>query len=134
MDILMLKSILTTLVLFIAILQALSMLQVMGRIRLVNVSSPQLRLFHKGGGDVTLFLMLATAFLCLTQLTATFQEPRILLHTLFALCGLAMILLKFAMARFFRAYLHYARQIGAPLFLSIVGIFLTSALWYFFIT
>jgi hypothetical protein len=45
-----------------------------------------------------------------------------------------MILLKFAMARFFRAYLRYARQIGAALFLSIVGIFLTSALWYFFTT
>ncbi|MFQ5904252.1 MAG: DUF6529 family protein [Candidatus Binatia bacterium] len=134
MDILMFKSILTILVLFIAILQALSMLQVMGRIRLVNVSSPGLRLFHKGGGDVTLLLMLATAFLCLTRLTATFQGPRVFLHALFALCGLATILLKFAIARFFRAYLRYSQQIGATLFLFIAGIFLTSALWHLFTT
>jgi len=47
MDILMLKSILTTLVLLMAILQALTMSQVKGRLRLVNLPSSQLRRFHR---------------------------------------------------------------------------------------
>lgn len=131
MKILMLKSILTTLVLLMAILQVLTMSQVKGRIRLVNLPSSQLRRFHKREGDVVLLLILATAVICISQFNITPQDPRVVLHALFGVSGVVTILLKFAVARFFRPYLRYALYISAVLFLAMMGIFLTSALWYF---
>lgn len=131
MDILMLKSVLTTLVLLMAVLQVLTMTQVKGRIRLVNLPSSQLRRFHKWEGDVALLFVLATAVICISQFSVTPQDPRVLLHALFGFSSVVTILLKFAVARFFRPYLRYASYISAVLFLSILGVFLTSALWYF---
>jgi len=127
----MLKSILTTLVLLMAILQALTMSQVKGRLRLVNLPSSQLRRFHKVEGDVALLFILVTAAICISQLSITHQDPRVILHALLGACGVVTILLKLAVARFFRPYLRYASYISAVLFLSVLGIFLTSALWYF---
>jgi len=134
MDILMFKSILATLVLLMAILQALTMSQVKGRIRLVNLPSSQLRRFHKREGDAALLFMLVIAAICISQLSITPQAPRVVLHALFGVSGVVTILLKFAVARFFRPYLRYASYISTALFLSVSGIFLTSALWYFFTT
>jgi len=131
MDILMFKSILTTLVLLMAVLQALTMSQVKGRMRLVNLRSSQLRRFHKREGDAALLFMLVTATICISQFSITPQDPRVVLHALFSVSGVVTILLKFAVAHFFRPYLRYASYISAVLFLSILGIFLTSALWYF---
>lgn len=131
MDILMLKSILTTVILLMAILQGLSMLQIQGRIRLVEISGKRLRLFHKAEGDVTLLLIFLTAYLCVSLFSVDSQDPRVVLHALFGLSAMVTILLKFALARFFRSYLKYAPYISAVLFLSILGIFFTSALWYF---
>ena len=131
MDILMLKSILTTLVLLMAILQALTMSQVKGRLRLVNLPSSQLRRFHKVEGDVALLFILVTAAICISQLSVTPREPRAVLHALFGVSGVVTIVLKFAVARFFRPHLGYASYISAVLFLSVLGIFVTSALWYF---
>lgn len=131
MDILMLKSILTTVILLMAILQGLSMLQIQGRIRLVGVSGQRLRLFHKVEGDAILLLLFLTAYLCVSRFSVNPQDPRVVLHALFGLSAVVTILLKFALARFFRSYLKYASYIGAVLFLSLLGIFLTSALWYF---
>lgn len=130
MDILMVKSVLTTFVLLMAILQALIMSQVKGRIRLVNLPSSQLRRFHKLEGDTALLFMLVTATICISQFSLTPQDPRVVLHALFGVSGVATILLKFAIAHFLRPYLRYASYISAVLFLSILGIFLTSALWY----
>lgn len=133
MDILMSKSILATLVLLMAILQALTMSQVKGRIRLVNLPSSQLRRFHKFEGDTALLLILVTAAICISQFSITPQDPRVVLHALFGVSGVVTILLKFAVARFFRPYLRYASYISAVLFLSILGIFLSSAVWYFIV-
>lgn len=131
MKTLMLKSILTTLVLLMAISQALTMGQVKGRIRLVNLPSSQLRRFHKWEGDAALLFTLLTAAICISQFSVTPQDPRVVLHALFGLSGVVTILLKFAVARFFRPYPKYASYISATLLLSVLGIFLTSALWYF---
>jgi len=131
MDILMLKSILATLVLLMAILQAVTMTQVKGRIRLINLPSSQLRRFHKLEGDTALLLTLVTAAICVGRLSSAPQDSRVVLHALVGVAGVATILLKFAVARFFRPYLRYASYISTVLFFSILGIFVTSALWYF---
>lgn len=131
MDILMLKSILTTLVLLMAIVQALTMGQAKGRIRLVNLPPSQLRRFHKRQGDAALLFILVIAAICISQFDITPQDPRVVLHALFGVSGVVTILLKFAVARFFRPYLRHASYISTVLFLSTLGIFLSSALWYF---
>jgi len=131
MDILMLKSILATVVLLMAILQGLSMLQVQGRIHLVEASGKSLRLFHKVEGDVALLLVFLTAYLCVSRFAVEPRDLRVILHALLGASGVVLILAKFALGRFMRRYLKYSFPLGTVLFLSILGIFLTSAPWYF---
>lgn len=105
MDILMFKSILATLVVLMAILQALTMSQVKERLRLVNLPSSQLRRFHQWEGDVALLFILVTATICISQFSITRQDPRVVSYALFGVSGVVTILLKSAVARFFGSYL-----------------------------
>ncbi len=131
MDLYLFKSILTSALLLVAILQALTMLQVQGRIHWIKASRQRLRLFHKGEGDLALALLLFTAYICVSRLSVYLQDPRVVSHALFGVIGATLILAKFALARLFRGYLKYVLPLSGALFLSILAIFLTSALWYF---
>lgn len=131
MSVLLLKSILTTVVLLLAIIQAFSGLRTRGYFRRIPIAGRTLRLWHRVGGDLTLALTTLTGIMCIYYAGVALSPPRVLLHTaLGILAGLAMIL-KVAMTRRFRRLLGHALKIGAVAGFSLLGTFVFSALWYF---
>ena len=68
MSLLMLKSILTTVVLFLAVGQAVSGLRMTGRLKRLPAPVKKLRFGHRLLGDATLLLTLSVALVCVTHL------------------------------------------------------------------
>ena len=131
MSILLLKSILTTIVLVLAVIQALSMAQVRGYIKIMPIPPRTLRLVHRWGGDIALILALVVAVICLqTQYYAAYAL-HVPLHVAFGTLAILTMLIKFGIARRFRRRLRYALALGITAGLSVLGVFSASALLYF---
>lgn len=131
MSLLMLKSILTTVVLLLAVGEAFSGMRLRGYFQRVRLPLKPLRLWHRIGGDVTLALTTVVAILCVTHLGVGVYPLRVPAHAaLGALAGLAMVV-KVVVARRYRRLLRHALKIGAVAGFCVLGTFAFSALWYF---
>lgn len=131
MSLLMGKSLLTTVVLVLAIAQALIGLRLRGYLKSLPLPLPRLRGWHRWEGDATLILTVIVALICVTNFGFSLYSPRVTLHTALGTLAALVMLLKVIIARRFRTYLRYTPILGTIVGLSLLGTFVASALWYF---
>ena len=130
----MLKSVVTTVVLALALVQALGMGQVRGYVRLVPVEKKRLRRWHRWGGIAVLVLTCAVAVMCVSGMGGRYvsYSPRVLAHLHMGALAIVVLLVKVAITNRFRRYLRYNTALGIGAGLLILGTFVASALWYFY--
>ena len=129
-----LKSIVTTVILALALIQALGMLQVRGYLRLLPVKKRRLPQLHRRGGIAVLVLTATVAVICMSGFGYVPYSPRLKAHAVMGALAILVLLVKVAISHRFRRYLRYLRltlALGAAAGLLILGVFVTSALWYF---
>jgi hypothetical protein len=127
----MLKSLVITIVLALAVMQTLGMAQVRGYVRLLPVEKRQLRRLHRWGGMAALVLILVVAVTCVLGEGYELYSLRLRLHAVMGVLAMLVMLLKVAITHRFRRYLRYNTALGAAAGLLILGTFVASALWYF---
>jgi hypothetical protein len=131
MSLLMLKSVLATVVLILAVGQAVSGLRLQGRFKRLPLPLGALRIWHRLSGDITLALTTLVGIICIANLGFSLYTYRERGHVaLGVLAGLAMVM-KVLMARKYRGLLRHALKVGAVAGFSALGVFIFSALWYF---
>jgi hypothetical protein len=126
----MLKSIVTTVILALALGQALGMAQVRGYVRLLPLAKKRLRMLHRRGGIAALVLTLAVAVTCVAGFGYELYSPRVKAHAVMGALAILVLLLKVVITHRFRRYLRYNTALGAAAGLLILGAFTASALWY----
>ncbi len=131
MPVVMLKSILTTVVLALAGVQALTMAQVRGYIRVLPVSARRLRSAHRWGGDAALFSTIVVAGLCLTTQSYAPYPAYVPIHATLGSLAILALVLKVVFARRFRKQLRYALALGSVAGFAVLGTFAASALLYY---
>ena len=129
----MLKSIVTTIVLALALAQALGMAQVRGYVPLLLIEKKRLRWLHRWGGIAVLVLTCAVAVICVFGIGEGYApySPRVQVHVVMGSLVILVLLLKVAITNRFRRYLHFTLALGTAAGLLILGTFVASALWYF---
>ncbi|MCJ7619402.1 MAG: DUF6529 family protein [Anaerolineae bacterium] len=131
MSLLMLKSVLATVVLILALGQAVSGLRLRGRFKRLPLPVGTLRIWHRLSGDAALLLTLSIAFICVTHLPYSAYSLRVPLHAALGTLAAVVMLVKVFIARRFRTYLRRVTVLGGVVGFSILGCFAASALWYF---
>jgi len=131
MSLLMLKSILTTVVLILALGQSASGFRMTGRLQRWPLPIKNLRIGHRLVGDAALLLTLSVALICVTHLSYGAYSLRVPLHAALGTLAAVTLLVKVVVARRFRRYLRYARVFGGVAGFSLLGCLWASALWYF---
>jgi len=127
----MIKSILTTIVVVLAVGQAIGGLRLRGRMTFIGLPARYLRSWHRGGGDATLLLTLAVALICVTQFSYSTYSLRVILHATLGTLAATVMLMKVVVARRLRNYLRYTLVLGTIAGFSVLGCFGGSAVWYF---
>ncbi len=127
----MLKSLVTTVILALVVMQALGMAQVRGYVHLLPLERKQLRRLHRWGGMAALVLTLAVAVACMLGRGYELYSLRLRLHAVMGVLAILVMSLKVAITRRFLRYLRYNTALGAAAGLLILGTFIASALWYF---
>ena len=127
----MIKSILTTIVLVLAIGQAVAGLRLRGYLKSLPLPIRYLRSWHRWGGDATLLLTLAVALICVTQFSYSTFSLRVILHATLGTLAATVMLMKVVVARRLRRYLRYTLVLGMIAGFSVLGCFMASAFWYF---
>lgn len=125
-----LKSVLTTVLAVLALLQALEMTQVRGYVQLLPVERRTLRTYHRGGGLTALALALLVAVLCVAGEGVAFYSPRVTAHALLGASSVAVLAVKVAITHRLRTYLRVNNALGALAAVLVLGTFAASALWY----
>ena len=128
---LMFKAIMTTVILVLALMQALWMAQVRGYVRLLPIEKGRLRNWHRWGGITTLVLTLAVAAICVICEGFRLYSFRVQAHAVMGGLAALVLLLKVAITNRFRRYLRFTLALGTAAGLLILGTFVASALWYF---
>lgn len=131
MSLVMLKSVLATVVLILALGQAVSGLRLRGRFKRLPVPVGTVRIWHRLSGDVALLLTVGIAFICITHLPYGAYSLRVPLHAALGTLAAIVMLVKVLIARRFRTYLKRMTVLGAVVGFSMLGCFTASALWYF---
>ncbi len=131
MSIHMVKSILTTIALMLAVVQSITGLRLRGYLKSLALPIRYLRPWHRWGGDATLALTLTVALLCFTHFPFFTYSLRVTLHVALGTLALAVMSTKVIIARRFRAHLKRNLLLGTTAGLSVLGVFATTALWYF---
>lgn len=131
MSLLMMKSVLTTILLLVAIAQALGMAQVRGYVQFLPVERKRLRQRHRGGGIGALILALAVAAMCVFGERYAYYPPRVLAHVVMGTLAIVVLLLKVLITHRWRRQLRHNTALGAIAGLLILGTFAASALWVF---
>ncbi|MGC8825498.1 MAG: DUF6529 family protein [Anaerolineae bacterium] len=131
MPITMIKSILTTIALALALVQGMEMAQLKGYLRLFPIEKRKLRSLHRAGGVAALFLLALIAVLCIVSQGFYFSSLRVRLHALLGAMVILVLVVKVLITNRFRQYLRYNNALGAFAGLLMLGTFLLSALWYF---
>ncbi len=131
MSITMIKSILTTVVLALALVQGLEMAQLKGYLRVLPIEKRRLRDLHRLGGVAALFLLALIAVLCIASQGLYFSSLRVTLHAVLGAVVILVLVVKAFITNRFRQYLRWNNGLGALAGLLVLGIFLLSALWYF---
>ena len=130
MDIILVKAILATLAFTLALLNLLIMGQLYGKLHLFRLAPQTLSRWHRRQGDLILLLFLFIAYHCLTAATVDPKDWRVLAHAILGVTVLALIFFKVLVVRFMPRLMPSIAIIGSALFLSTVGVFFSSALWY----
>ncbi|MBC8449591.1 MAG: hypothetical protein H8D78_17815 [Chloroflexi bacterium] len=132
MSLQMVKSVLTTVLLLVAIAQALSMAMVRGwvKVKLLPENRRRLREGHRWGGIAALVLTLALALTMLSPLYEPYSA-RSWAHAVMGGLAALVLLPKVIITRRFRRYLRYNTALGTIAGLLILGTFISSALWFF---
>jgi hypothetical protein len=131
MSLLMVKSILATVVLGLAIAQALMGLRLRGYLKSLPLPLRRLSGWHRRNGDVTLILTVIVAIICVTSLGFSLYSPRVRLHALLGTLAALIMFLKVIIARRFHTYLRHTLLLGTIAGFSVLGTFVASAVWYF---
>ena len=131
MSLLMLKSLLTTVVLIVAMGQSISGLRLRGHFKRLPLPLRGLRTWHRLNGDAALLLTVSVAFICVTHLPYGSYSLRVPLHAALGTLAAVVMLVKVLVARRFRTYLRRATVLGAVVGFAVLGCFSFSALWYF---
>ena len=97
----MLKSVVTTVVLVLALGQALGMAQVRGYVRLLPLEKKRLRQWHRWGGIAVLVLTCAVAVMCVFGIGGRYASysPRVLAHLHMGALAILVLLLKAPLLR-----------------------------------
>jgi len=127
----MVKAIVTTVVLALALMQALWMAQVRGWVRLLPFEKKRLRQWHRWGGIAVLVLTLAVAVTCVFSEGYVLYSLRVQAHAVMGALAILVLLVKVVITNRFRRYLRYNTALGIAASLLILGTFVASALWYF---
>jgi hypothetical protein len=127
----MFKAIVTTVVLALALVQALGMAQVRGYVRLLPVGKKQLVQWHRLGGAATLLLALAVAAMCVLGERYAYYSPRVQAHAVMGVLAILVLAVKAVITNRFRRYLRHALVLGTVAGLLVLGTFIASTLWYF---
>ncbi len=130
MSVLMLKSILTTVVFALAIVQALVGLRLRGYLKSFPLPLRRLRSWHRWEGDVALGLAVVVAILCITSAGFRLYSLRVTSHAVLGTVAVLIMISKVVIARRFRIYLRHTLILGAIAGFSLLGTFVASALWY----
>jgi len=131
MSLLMLKSVLTTVVLILAVGQSISGLRLRGRFKRLPLPLGALRIWHRLTGDAALLLTVSIAFICIVHFPLSAYSLRVPLHAALGALAAVVMLVKVLIARRFRAYLKRMTVLGTVVGFSVLGCFAASALWYF---
>jgi len=131
MSVEMIKSILTTFVLVLAIGQAIAGLRLRGYLKVLPLPARYLRPWHRWGGDATLLLTVTVAVICVTRFPFSLYSLRVPLHAALGTLAAVVMLAKVIIARRFRTHLRHTLILGLIAGLSVMGCFMGSALWYF---
>jgi hypothetical protein len=127
----MVKSIMTSVVVVLALVQALEMAQIRGYVRLLPFDKRVLRKLHRRGGIATLVLMLVVAVICLVGEGYALYTLRVCTHVVLGVLSLLILAAKVTITHRFRHYLRFNTGLGVAVGVSILGTFASSALWYF---
>lgn len=131
MNLEMIKSIATTVVLLLAILQALGMAQVQGYVRLLPIEKQKLRRLHRGGGIAALLLMLLIAAICVSEYGVRFHPLRVGVHATAGSLAIAILVAKVAITRRARHLLRFNKALGAVAGTLIMVAFIASVVLYY---
>src|SRR3972149_2795138 len=138
MDFVLVKVIITSLAFVLGVLNLLVMLVMMQKVKLFRLPYKALSRWHRRQGDVILILFFVAAAMCIHFFVINgepeWRDWRVAAHMLFAPLALLLIVSKVLIVnvkKLKKGY-RYIDYIGASLFTSLVIVFGTSALWYFY--
>lgn len=135
MNLFLIKSGLSVLLLLLAGISTFTMLEVFGRSeKRYNIQT--LKTIHKVSGIVYLLLFLCVAYLCVHYLVVAKSDltPRNTVHVLFALSILALLSLKVLFVKVYRQFYPKVQTLGLALSLLTVGLFGFSGGFYLAVT
>lgn len=127
------KAVLTTVLLFLAALQALEQAVLRGKVRL-RIDKKVAATLHRLGGIVALEIAQVVLGLCLYAafgLGYLLGTERLIAHAVLGGIATAGLLLKVLISNAFPRLLRWQAVLGALVFFAILGVFLTGALPHF---
>jgi len=127
------KSIMATIVLWMAVLQAVVIAVARGRLgnftQAVRVKATRL---HHIQGYAVLVIILLVAYNCVFVLgLPKAGSARVIAHALLGLAVLLLLMKKILIVRVFRRFYRWLPLLGTLLFVAIAALWATSAGWYF---
>jgi hypothetical protein len=128
------KAIVTTVVLGLAVSQALEQALLYKWIRVRNLNRPLVVRLHRIGGVTAVLLVLVVLGSCLYTLWGLgypLSTARVVAHAVLGGLATAVLLTKVGIANWFRQYLGLTLPVGISAGLLLLGIFLLTALPYF---
>jgi hypothetical protein len=125
------KSILTTVVLGLAIIQAVTGPRLRGYLKSLPVPVRRPRAWHRWSGDAALVLTIAVATICVSSFGFELYSPRVTWHAILGTMAALVMITKLVIARRIRTHLRYTPILGVVAGFCILGTFVASALWYF---
>ncbi len=133
MTVLLIKSVLTTLVLLLAVFQVWTQLQLRGKMpNVLPFSKRTLRALHKWGGDLALLSVIGIALICIHTQGWQAYDVRGTAHIVAGTLAGLVLLLKVLIARLRGRWIgKLGLGLGAAAGLSIAAVWSLSALWYF---
>jgi uncharacterized protein DUF6529 len=116
----------------LAIVQVSTGARIFGKIkRVVPIPPPYVNRIHRWSGRIAVLLTLPVAFHCIFILGFQTSSPRVLIHSILGSLVYGFIAVKL----FFVHDRDHPRRtlpaVGSAVFLTLAGLWVTSALWYF---
>ena len=130
---LMTKSILSLFLVGLAIVNLVTMLEVLGRPDGKRSDPKRLRLIHRVCGYVFIGLFLVLSYFCLVILRGMGHEPpsRVALHGLLSVTAFLVLSIKIALVRFYKKYYTMAVPLGLMVFVLTLSTTAISTGYYF---